>query len=147
MSVSGSCVWGIDKDTKHPEEAWKLVKFLSSEWALKKYWQALWVAPPSRWSALRSAEFKDVKGIPGNVPGISSAAEFQDKCAWIPKVLERGWTTLEYASPYTDRMMTHLNEAVDKVLIERADPAAALKKAVEATNSQIEDSKRSEAVR
>ena len=145
LSVSGSCVWGIDKDTKHPEEAWKLLKFLSSEWALKKYWQTLWVAPPSRWSALRSPEFKLVLGIPGNVPGISSEAEFRDKCAWIPHVLEHGWTTLEYASPYTDRMMNHLNEAVDKVLIERADPAKALREAVQATNAQIEDSKRSEA--
>lgn len=141
MSVSGSCVWGIDRDTKHPKEAWKLVKFLSSTWALKKYWQTLWVAPPARWSALRSPEFRQVVGIPGGAPGIGSAEEFQDKCAWIPQVLENRWTTLEYASPYTDRMMTHLNQAVDEVLLERRDPLQALRKAAKEANAQIEASK------
>lgn len=146
-SVSGSCVWGIDRDSKHPEEAWKLVKFLSGTWALKKYWQTLWVAPPARWSALRSPEFGKVVGIEGGAPPVRTAQEFRDKCAWIPEVLEHGWTTLEYASPYTDRAMVHYNEAVDKVLIERADPLTALQAAAKAANRQIAESKRSEAAR
>jgi len=145
MSVSGSCVWGIDSNSKHPEEAWKLLKFLSSEWALKKYWQTLWVAPPSRWSALRSSEFLDIKGIPGQIPGVASKEEFKAKCGWIPEVLENRWTTLEYANPNTDRMMTKLGEAVDKVLLENADPAKALKEAVKATNKEIADARKSEA--
>lgn len=144
-TVSGSCAWAIDKDTKHPEEAWKLVKFLSGTWALKKYWQTLWVAPPARWTALRSPEFHQITGIEGGAPGVTSAAEFRDRCAWVPQVLENGWTTLEYANPYTDRMMVHFNEAVDKVLIERADPGAALKKAAKETDDEIDEAKRSEA--
>ncbi|AIE83726.1 ABC transporter substrate-binding protein [Fimbriimonas ginsengisoli] len=145
MSISGSCIWGIDRDTKHPAEAWKLVKFLSSEWALKKYWQTLWVAPPSRWSALRSAEFHDVKGIPGQIPGVPTPEMFKDKCAWIPEVLEHRWTTLEYASPYTDRMMTRLNKAVDEVLLQNRDPAVALHQAAKDTNADIAESKRGDA--
>ncbi len=144
LSVSGSCVWGIDKNSKHPDEAWKLLKFLSSEWALKKYWQTLWVAPPSRWSALRSREFGQIKGIEGQIPGVTTAGEFKDKCAWLPDVLERKATTLEYASPYTDRMMAHLGKAVDEVLIDNRDPMAALRDAAKATNKEIEDAKRSE---
>ncbi len=142
MSVSGSCVWGIDRDTKHPEESWKLVKFLSSTWALKKYWQTLWVAPPARWSALRSPEFRDVTGIPGQVPGVTTPEEFEAKCAWIPLVLENGWTTLEYASPYSDRVGARLNKGIDEVLLQHRDPAAALKDAAKDANADIAESKR-----
>jgi multiple sugar transport system substrate-binding protein len=147
LTVSGSCSWAIDKDSKHPEEAWKLVKFLSGDWALKKYWQMLWVAPPARWSALRSREFNQITGIAGGAPGIDDPKIFRDRCSWVPTVLENGWTTLEYANPYTDRMMVHFNEAVDKVLIEHADPAAALHEAALATEKQISESKKSEAGR
>jgi len=78
-SVSGSCSWSIDKDSKHPEAAWKLVKFLSSDWALRKYWQSLWVAPPSRWSSLRSKEFHEPTGIEGGPPAITDPKVFQDR--------------------------------------------------------------------
>lgn len=145
LTVSGSCSWGIDKDSRHPKEAWKLVKFLSSTWALKKYWQTLWVAPPARWSALRSPEFKQITGIAGGAPGIDDPKLLKDRCAWIPEVLENGWTTLEYANPNTDRMMVHFNEAVDKVLIERADPLKSLREAAKATEKEIAESKLSEA--
>jgi multiple sugar transport system substrate-binding protein len=146
-SVSGSCSWAIDQQSRHPSEAWKLVKFLSGEWALKKYWQTLWVAPPARWSALNSPEFHRVTGIEGGPPGIADPAEFRDRCGWISQVLDRGWTTLEYANPYTDRMMVHFNEAVDKVLIQRADPATALAEAAKESDDEIAESKRSEAGR
>jgi multiple sugar transport system substrate-binding protein len=146
LSVSGNCSWAIDKDSKHPDQAWKLVKFLSSDWALKKYWQALWVAPPARWSALRSKEFHDITGIQGGAPGLPNPADWQDRCAWIGKVLENGWTTLEYANPYTDRMMVHYNEAVDKVLIQNEDPLKALRQAAEDANAEIKRSKDSEAL-
>lgn len=146
LSTSGSCVWGISRTSKHPQEAWKLVKFLSSTEALKTYWSTLWVAPPARWSALRSPEFHNVHGIPGAVPGIESAAEFQEKCGWIPEVLEHRWTTLEYASPYTDRALMHLGEAVDKVLLKNADPLAALHQAAKDTNLQISQAKEAEAL-
>ena len=144
LSVSGSCVWGIDRNSKHPDAAWKLVKFLSSDWALKKYWQTLWVAPPSRWSALRSREFGQIKGIEGQIPGVATAEEFREKCAWLTDTLEHKATTLEYASPYTDRMMAHLGKAVDQVLIDNRDPLAALRDAARATNKEIADAKRSE---
>lgn len=138
-SVSGSCFWGIASQTRHPNEAWKLVKFLSSTEALTEYWRFLWVAPPARWSALRSPKFKDVTGAPGKIPGIATQAEFAEKCGWITRVLENGWTTLKQSSQNSDRLNLHLNEAVDRVLLENADPATVLKEAARKTNKQIQD--------
>jgi multiple sugar transport system substrate-binding protein len=138
-SISSSCFWGISSQTRHPDEAWKLAKFLSSTESLTKYWQYLWVAPPARWSALRSAEFRNVTGAEGKIPGIDNPEEFQEKCEWIVQVLENGWTTMKQLSPYSDRLGMHLNEAVDRVLLENADPAMALKGAAQKANRQIED--------
>lgn len=137
LSVSTSCFWGISRDTRHPEAAWKLAKFLSSTEALTEYWQTLWVAPPARWSSMRSKEYREVNGVEGAIPGIESQAEFDEKCGWIQKVLENGWTTIEHAHPHFATLMVHLNEAVDRVLLEDADPAAALKLAAERANQQI----------
>ena len=144
MSVSSSCFWGVSSQTKHPDAAWKLVKFLSSKEALTRYWQYLWVAPPARWSSLRSPEFRRVAGAPGKIPGISTDAEFDEKCGWISKALERGWTTVEGCGPYNDLLMLHLNEAVDKVLLEGADPATALHAAARATDDGIRASESTE---
>lgn len=139
MSVSGSCFWAVSSLSKHPNEAWKLVKFLSSKEALIKYWQFLWVAPPARWSALRSPEFMKITGANGKIPGVDSKREFDEKCGWITKVLEHGWTTTEVCSPYTDRLMLHLGEGVDKVLLQNADPAKALHESAIKTDEQIKD--------
>lgn len=143
MSVSSSCYWGVSSKSRHPEAAWKLVKYLSGKEALTRYWQTLWVAPPARWSSLRSEGFRDVTGVEGSIPGIDSAAEFEDKCAWVPQVLENGWTTIEPTNPYLDRVMLHLNEAVDRVLLEDADPATTLREAARRANAQIEAARRS----
>lgn len=144
MSVSGSCFWGVSSQTRHPEEAWKLVKYLSSTEALIEYWRFLWVAPPARWSALKSPEFQKVRGAPGKIPGIDNAEEFQEKCGWIPTVLTNGWTTIKQSSQHSDKFGMHLREAVDRVLLENADPAASLREAARKANQQIEDYKRIE---
>jgi multiple sugar transport system substrate-binding protein len=146
-SVSGSCFWGVSSQTKHPDAAWKLAKFLSSADSLKEYWSFLWVAPPARWSALRSKDFEQIAGAPGKIPGIDGTEEFHEKCGWIPEVLENNWTTVEYAGMYTDRAMLHLNEAVDRVLLENADPKVALHDAVVATNKQIQEAEAADRVR
>jgi multiple sugar transport system substrate-binding protein len=141
MSVSGSCYWAVSSQTKHPEASWKLAKFLSSKEALVDYWQYLWVAPPARWSALRSPEFRNVTGAEGKVPGLEGEEEFIEKGAWISEVLENEWTTIEICNPYLDRLMLHLGEAVDKVLLQDADPATVLKEAAIKTNKQIEEAR------
>lgn len=146
MSVSGSCYWAISSQTRHPAEAWKLVKFITSTDALVKYWQVLWVAPPSRWSSLRAAGFEQVTGVEGRIPGIESPTEFKEKCEWVREVLENGWTTMELTNPYLGKASLHLHEAVDRVLLEGEDPAAALKQAAEQTNRDIRIEQESEAL-
>lgn len=135
---STSCYWAISSQCRHPDAAWKLVKFMSSTEALTQYWQMLWVAPPARWSALRSERFKRITGIPGKVPGLPDD-EWEEKCRWIRESLENGWTVVEENGPYADIERTHVGKAVDRVLLEDADPAAELKAAVVAANRQIED--------
>lgn len=147
LSVSSSCFWAVSSQSKHPDAAWKLAKYLSSQAALTTYWQYLWVAPPARWSSLRSPEFHQVTGSPGKIPGLPTEAEWKEKCSWIPEVLEHGWTSVEVSGPYTSQMMMHLNEAVDKVLLENADPATVLREAARLTNDDIRKAREAEASR
>jgi multiple sugar transport system substrate-binding protein len=144
MSVSTSCFWAVSSQSRQPDAAWKLAKFLSSTEALTRYWQYLWVAPPARWSALRSHAFRQVTGAPGRIPALPTQAEWAEKCAWIPEVLENGWTTVEVDGPYTSQLMMRLSEAVDRTLLENADPATVLREAARATNDDIRKARQME---
>jgi multiple sugar transport system substrate-binding protein len=137
MSISTSCYWGISAQTKHPEEAWKLAKFLSSKEALIRYWQTLWVAPPARWSSLRAPEFRRVTGAGKYSPAIPTEAEFQEKCRWIPFVLEHDQTTMEFIGPFTNQLTQKLDYALESILVQNAEPASALRKAKRETLQQI----------
>jgi multiple sugar transport system substrate-binding protein len=142
MSISTSCYWGISAQTRHPAEAWKLAKFLSSREALIRYWQTLWVAPPARWSSLRSSEFQHITGAGRDSPALPDPAEFREKCAWIPQVLEHDWTTMEFVGPFTNQMRDKLDYAVSDVLLRNADPHAALTKAERETIQQIHEAEK-----
>jgi len=143
MSISTSCYWGISAQTKHPDQAWELAKFLSAREQLIRYWQYLWVAPPARWSALRSAEFRRVTGAGENSPAIPTAAEFQEKCGWIPHTLEHGQTTTEFIGPFTRQLYDRLNYAVEDVLLQGADPQTALQRTEREMAEQIREVEKS----
>ncbi|MBI3721447.1 MAG: sugar ABC transporter substrate-binding protein [Fimbriimonas ginsengisoli] len=134
MTTSGSCYWAISTQSRHPAEAWKLAKFMSSTEGLIKYWQYLWVAPPARWSSLRSPEFRHVTGAAGKIPGIESEEEFREKCQWIVETLERGWTTTEHVSAHRQELGVSLQRAVEQVLLEHAPPERALSDAAREVN-------------
>lgn len=142
MSISTSCFWGVSAQTKHPEEAWKLAKFLSSKEALIRYWQTLWVAPPARWSSLRSPEFRRVTGMGKQSPAIPTDAEFHEKCDWIPTVLEHNQTTMEFIGPFVNQLYTKLDYALNTIFLQKADPKAALEKAERETIVQIGEAKK-----
>src|SRR5262249_40092687 len=129
MSISTSCYWGISAQTRHPVEAWKLAKFLASKEALIRYWQTLWVAPPARWSSLRSPEFQRITGAGKDSPALPDAAEFREKCAWIPYVLEHGETTMEFIGPFTNQLYPKLDYALQDILLQGAKPGPSLRKA------------------
>lgn len=137
FTTGSSCFWAVSPQSRHPDAAWKLVKFLSSRAALKAYWQQLWVAPPARWSVLHSDDFRNVTGIPGLVPSLSRN-EWQEKCGWLAQCLDEGRVTVEATGPYADIMSLNVGRAVDRVLLEGDDPAVALKQAQQETNTRIE---------
>lgn len=137
ITTGGSCFWAISPQSRHPEAAWKLVKFLSSKDALRQYWQKLWVAPPARWSVLRSEDFKNVTGMPGSIPGLPRS-DWQDKCGWLQLCLEEDRVTVEGSGPYTEILNLFVGKAVDRVLLENADPVTALRQAQQQTNARIE---------
>lgn len=142
MSVSTSCYWGISAQTNHPEEAWQLAKFLSSKDALVRYWQTLWVAPPARWSSLRSPDFHRITGAGKDSPALPREAEFREKCAWIPSVLEHGQTSMEFVGPFTNQMIDKMNYAVQDVLLQNAEPHAAFTRAERETKQRILDAEK-----
>lgn len=142
MSISTSCFWAISANTRHPREAWKLAKFLSGTEQLVRYWQYLWVAPPARWSSLRSPGFREVTGAGPSNPGLSSSAEFAEKCAWIPRCLERRETTTEFIGPFTNQLLDRLNFAVEDVLLQSADPRAALRQAQREAETEIAEAEK-----
>lgn len=143
MSISTSCYWGISAQTKHPEEAWKLAKFLSSKKALIRYWQTLWVAPPARWSAMRSPGFQQITGAGKHSPALPNPDEFNEKCAWIPAVLENNRTTMEYNGPFTQQLYQKLDYALNTILLQGADPKVALSKAERELKVQIREAEKS----
>lgn len=143
MSISTSCFWGISAQTKHPDQAWKLAKFLSEKEQLIRYWQYLWVAPPARWSSLRDHRFRVVTGAPPDSPALSGEAEFREKCAWVPWSLEHGATTTEYIGPFTNQLIDKLNYAVEDVLLQNGDPRAALARAQRETRAAIREAEKS----
>jgi multiple sugar transport system substrate-binding protein len=142
MSISTSCYWAVSAQTAHPVEAWKLAKFLSSKEQLILYWQYLWVAPPARWSSLRAPEFRRVTGAGPQNPGLADEREYVEKCAWIPRTLERGETTTEFIGPFTNQLLDRLNFAVEDVLLQGADPRAALERAQRETREQIREAEK-----
>ena len=142
MTISTSCYWAVSAQTRHPREAWKLVKFLTGRDQLIRYWQYLWVAPPARWSSLRSPEFRRVTGAGADSPSIDSEEEFQEKCGWISRTLERGETTTEFIGPFTNQVLDKLNFALEDVLLQGADPRRALRRAQEETVVQIREARR-----
>jgi multiple sugar transport system substrate-binding protein len=143
LSISTSCFWAVSAQTKHPKEAWLLARFLSSKEALIRYWQTLWVAPPARWSALRSAQFRQITGSGKESPALPDPREFEEKCAWIPYMLEHDQTTLEYNGPFSQQLYQKLDYALNTILLQGADPKRALAKAEREMKVQIAEAEKS----
>lgn len=141
-TIGSSCFWAVSSQTKHPEAAWKLAKFLAQKEVLERYWQVLWVAPPARWSALRSPAFRRITGLPEKISGIDDPAEWEEKCAWILRSLEAGWVLTDQIGPFTNQMFAQLNRAVDRVLLEGAEPEAALREAMHQARREIAEARR-----
>ncbi len=127
VSRSISSSFAIAQNSEHPDEAWELIKFLTAKEQLNDYWQALWVAAPARISSMESEAYEDVVGVPdAGVPGIDSSEEFEDKVGYIKDAFDNGWANQEWFSPYQNYYFDEVNNAIQSVLVEGADPEEAL---------------------
>jgi multiple sugar transport system substrate-binding protein len=135
------CLFGVNANTKHPDQAWMLTRTLVSDEAGVLYWRQTWVGPPARYSDHADPEFKNLIGIPGVVPGLSTAQQYQERCQWVTDILagkhappQAEWMQSKYNSELNDR----LKDVIDVVLLTDRDIKTALDKAVEEINSYID---------
>ncbi|WP_066195693.1 MULTISPECIES: ABC transporter substrate-binding protein [Gracilibacillus] len=139
VSRSMSSSFGISKDSDHPDEAWKLIQFLTEKEQLDVYWQSLWVAAPAALSSLEDEEsFRNVTGVPeADVPGIDSEEEFDEKLGYLKDLFDNQWLDQTWISPYQNYYADHIDNAIQSVLTEGADPEEALVEAAENINASI----------
>lgn len=87
--VSGCVLWAISANSRHKEDAWGMIRWLTAPEQAIEYWDTLRVAPPARDSVLRSEGFKDTAGVP--TPGRPGEYEvppmprerFDDRASWL----------------------------------------------------------------
>ncbi|MGX7164722.1 ABC transporter substrate-binding protein [Enterococcus massiliensis] len=140
---SQSSSFGVSKDSKNPEAAWKLVQFLTAKEQLDVYWQDLWVAAPARLSSLNDDKaFKNIVGVKSaGVPGIDSEQEFTEKASAIKTIINNKWIDQTWVSPYMNFYHTEVTNAIESVLVDGAKPKKALTDAAKNINKSIEQSK------
>jgi ABC-type glycerol-3-phosphate transport system substrate-binding protein len=61
--VSGSVLWAVSAHAEDKRLAWQMVKWLIEREQALQYWDKLRVAPPARLSLVRSAGFRETRGI------------------------------------------------------------------------------------
>ncbi|KKI90011.1 hypothetical protein WQ54_23045 [Bacillus sp. SA1-12] len=132
-----SVMWAVSNESKHPDEAYKLAEYLSSKEALTKYWQTLWVAPPARYSAVKSEEFKNVTGFK-DIPGMKPE-EYEDKASWIVDTFDNKWDTQEWIGPHQALYSNEVDNAIQSVLVDgsKVTSKEALEKAANNINKAI----------
>ncbi|HZW09054.1 MAG TPA: sugar ABC transporter substrate-binding protein [Phycisphaerales bacterium] len=87
--VSGCVLWAISANSRHKEEAWRMIRWLTAPEQAIEYWDTLRVAPPARDSVLRSERFRTTSGVPKagrpgeyEVPPLTPE-RFEDRAAWL----------------------------------------------------------------
>lgn len=143
-AIAGGCGYMMNKDTKHPKEAWKLLKALTSREGIMDYWQTLWVETPARYSVLSSPEFKFPRGLKGKISGIKDEEEYVRKLKWHRDAMENNWFELKtFASQYSYLLYSIMATAAEKTIgTQRGNPEAVLKEAVEEFSRQVEAAKK-----
>ena len=153
VTIGGMTCWAISADSPNKEAAWELVKFLSSKEGSLKYWDTLWVAPPSRRSVVFDERFKSTTGVTVDGVVLTPALkreDFADKSAWLldgfgadpatgaPRV------TLEYASRYYETLAARLQIALDRIFLPDStfDPAGELRRCAQDVNMEIAQQRR-----
>lgn len=111
----------MNKNSKHKEEAWTLISYLTGKEGMKK-WTSLGIALPSRKSVAAELGFdKD----PLRAPLVAGAA----------------YATPWQGGPYMGTIMTNFNNQFISAFLGEQDLETAMKKAQETANKEIEASK------
>ncbi len=137
ITHAGGTGWTMNSATKHPEEAWKLLKILvSHEWLLT-YWRRTWVEVPARKSVLKDPRFQDIIGIGKKVPGVETEEEFDEEVQPLVDIVKNGWFK-QISVPYVNVFNPLFIQAIGKFMgVKRGDPEKALKKLAADVNAGI----------
>ena len=134
------CLFGVNSKSKFPEASWKLARSLVSDGAGVTYWRQTWVGPPARYSDHKDPDFKNLIGIPGVVPGLDTADQYQERCQWVIDILagkhakpDAYWIKSLNNTELDDRLI----DAIEAVLLNKADIQKTLDKAVKETRDYI----------
>ena len=132
----------MNDQTEHPKEAWKLLKFMTSEEAILKYWQHTYVETTANMLVRENSEYENILGMEGNVLPITDPEEFERKLGFHLLIAENEWFHMSVAqSPYFNFLINPMSSALDQTVgVERGDAATAAKTMVDDINFAIEDS-------
>jgi len=153
VTLGGSTCWALSSDSKHKETAWELITFLTSKESSLKYWDTLWVAPPSRLSIVFDERFKSTSGV--TVDGVElipalERSDFDDKAAWLlegfgtDEATGLPRTSLEYSGLYYETLASRLQIALDRIFLPDSpyDPEEEIRQCVRDVNLQIAQQRR-----
>ena len=85
--MSGSVLWAVGAHSQHPQDAWRMIRWMTGPEQSLRYWEALRVAPPARLSIVSSPTFRETPGLTDadgtlRVPPMHED-DFNDRAAWL----------------------------------------------------------------
>lgn len=143
-TVAGYPYWSVWSQSKAPDAAARMIFHMQSAEGPIRYWQLLWVAAPANKSAVKSPAFKQVPGMPGQIPALKTEQEWQEKCSWQSWTLERsekpgGVIETEHISQWNPIIGTETSQRVAKIFAanDAIQAKAAMEDAARAINGYI----------
>lgn len=134
--------FSMSANTEHPDEAWKLMKFLCSAEGVLKYWQHTYVETPANIAVRENPEFKNILGMEGNVLPITDEEEFNQKLGVHMDIAENGWYDFNFTGgPYYPQTDGPMSALLDQTIgVERGDAETAIRAFLDDVNASIKDS-------
>lgn len=135
--------FSMNRNTKYPEEAWKLLRYLTSTEGLVDYWDITYVAIPARYSVIEAPGFRRPQGLKGKVLPIISEEEFNTKLQWQVDALRNKWLHFGLCKPWQAYLIPRLGPALDELIVKkRGNPEEVLNQLVKTVHMDIEEEKR-----
>lgn len=153
--VSGAVLWAINAHSKHKEQAWQMIKWMTSREGSLLYWDALRVAPPARISVLMDPAFRSTGGLVDHdgrvwVPPLKPE-DFERKAAWLLATItpENGSPGAAGdipgfvpVGPYQQELESQIARAMVRVVRGEMTPEAAVRDAARSVHDTIDRDRR-----